>query len=418
MTKKFLRRFHVRFLLALILCSFSMHSMAEKNTQIRQDVGNEASVTRVLVMLNLPAPHFRPDTGYSGSYGNDPGNAARHRIAASLAQQYDLHPVEDWPMPALKVDCYVMEDHQGRSPDALVSMLNKDDRVEWAQSIQTFEAMAAPDPLAPLQPSEKFWHLSELHKLGTGRNVRIAIVDSGVDDAHPDLSGQIVSKENFIDNNPYVAETHGTQVAGIIGAKAGNGIGIVGIAPNARLMALRACWQNPGNTICDSFTLGKAINFAILNNAQIINLSLAGPADKLLQRLVQTALARGIAVVAAVNQKNPANGFPAAYPGVLAVADSATKNKDARILIAPGLDIPTTTTGARWTFVSGSSFSAAHISGLAALLNQLRPSLKPAQLLSELTNYGPGSQPAAHVVDACATVQRISGQCACSCPSQ
>src|SRR5206468_548036 len=83
-----------------------------------------------------------------------------------------------------------------------------------------------------------------------------------------------------VDAREAVAELHGTAVAGIIGARADNSVGIVGVAPEAGLMALRACWQAPPDesaAVCSSFTLAKALQFAIDNNAKVINLSLGGP---------------------------------------------------------------------------------------------------------------------------------------------
>src|SRR5580692_3233641 len=102
-------------------------------------------------------------------------------------------------------------------------------------------------------------------------------------------------KENVVDGSSYAPESHGTAVAGIIGANAGNGVGIEGIASNAQLMALRACWEDSQHaTRCNSFTLGKALNFAIMRKARVINLSIAGPSDRLLDMLVDAALAQGI----------------------------------------------------------------------------------------------------------------------------
>src|SRR5471032_116660 len=240
----------------------------------------------VLVMLRLPAPHYRPDAGYGGRYIDDGGRSARRRIAEDLAH---------------------------------------DPRVDWAQPVALFSGMGADagDPLYPVQPSAKYWHIAELHQTTTGRNVNVAIVDSGVDQQHPDLQGQVALAENFVDGSAYQAEPHGTAVAGIIAARSGNG-GIVGVAPGARLLALRACWQQTDlATRCSSFTLAKAINFAILNHAKVINLSLSGPPDRLLDRLVDVALERGIAVVGAVDPRDAGPAFPASHAGVIAVAQQA-----------------------------------------------------------------------------------------------
>src|SRR5450759_4245492 len=108
--------------------------------------------------------------------------------------------------------------------------------------------------------------MDEINKVVRGRKVLVSVIDSGVEQNHPDLTGQVKLTENFIDGNPYVPESHGTAVAGIIAAKAGNGIGIEGVAPGVQLMALRACWQEAdGATRCNSFTLGKALNLSLIH---------------------------------------------------------------------------------------------------------------------------------------------------------
>lgn len=400
-----------------------------------------AAEHQVLVMLHMPAPHFRPDANYGGRYGGDSGHAARRAIAEELAQTYGLIVVNDWPMPALGIDCYVMEDPAGDSAIHLAELLSRDPRAEWVQPMSQFHGLGndgAADPLAAVQPAARLWHLDELHRVTTGRNVRVAVVDSGVEDDHPDLRGQVSVRENFVDTSPYAAEAHGTAVAGIIAAVAGNGIGIEGVAPGARLMALRACWQETGKdggkdggkpggkdggqgTSCNSFTLGKALNFAILHDAQVINLSLGGPPDRLLQRLLEAAQLRGIKVVAAVDPQRADGGFPASLPGVLAVRgldagmDAGLEaNMPGRVvLLAPGRDIPTTAPGARWGFVSGSSYAAAHVSGMVALMTELQPRASLRQLREDLSSNGNGASTMA--IDACATIGRITGNCPCSC---
>jgi subtilisin family serine protease len=92
-------------------------------------------------------------------------------------------------------------------------------------------------------------------------------------------------------------------VAGIIAAKADNGVGMVGIAPGARLLALRACSERQRGSVtastCDSLTLAKALHFALERGADVINMSLSGPADPLLASLIELGLQRNVAVVAA-----------------------------------------------------------------------------------------------------------------------
>jgi subtilisin family serine protease len=374
-----------------------------------------ADGAEILVMLHLPAPHFRAD-GYGGaSYRDDAGRAARLRIAAALAREYKLELMDDWAMPALNVDCFRMRLPAGKAAEPVLAALGQDSRVAWAQPIQEFEAQAGADPLYRVQPAALSWKLDELRKTTTGRKVLVAVVDSGVESRHPDLEGQVAVEENFVDGQSYVAELHGTAVAGVIAGRAGNGVGIEGVAPGARLMALRACWQAPNGTRCNSFTLAKALNFALLHDAQVINMSLSGPQDRLLQQLVEAARLRGVRVVGAVDAARPDGGFPANCPGVFAVAADGSAQNGLHPLLAPGRDIPTTVPGGRWGVVSGSSYAAAHVSGMLALLVELKPQLAPAQLkenivLSEGTSALTG-------IDLCATIMRITGKCSCACQS-
>ena len=193
------------------------------------------------------------------------------------------------------------------------------------------------------------------------------MIDTQVDASHPDLKGRIKVARNFAPQSPPKPEYHGTEVAGIIAANARNGIGIAGIAPGARLMALRACWQRGASrkSACTSLNLARAMNYAIERGAKIINLSLGGPPNRLLSRLINTAEDRGIAVVAAYDPSQPMGGFPASHPKVIAVSQEGTTI--GKGYAAPGRDIPTTQPGGGFHFVTGSSYSAAHVTGLLAL---------------------------------------------------
>jgi hypothetical protein len=388
-----------------------------------------AASRQVLVMLRLPPQHYHPDAAYAGRYPDDSGRAARRRAGQELARRHGLKLVDDWPMPVIGIDCYVMEKDGDAPLEPVLAGLARDPRVAWAQPMNTYHGLdGSGDPLYAVQPAAKYWKLAQLHKSSTGRGVRIAVIDSGVDAAHPDLAGQVQSQQNFVGGTP-AAESHGTAVAGIIAARAGNGVGIAGVAPDARVQALRACWTaGAGPTRCNSFTLGKALNFAIMNGAKVINLSLSGPADRLLQTLLDTAAVRGMVVVGAADPLRSDGGFPASYPGVIAVAGADSAHAPASALFAPGASIPTTMPGARWGFVSGPSYAAAHVAGLAALLAQLHPSANAAQLRDSIRTVHQGGAanntavPASSVaqagnIDACATIARATGACACSCPS-
>jgi hypothetical protein len=378
--------------------------------------------TQILVMVPIAPVHFRAGASYGAGYDPHVGRSARIQLGKDLAQAQAVELLSDWPMPSLFVDCFVMDVPAGRPVEPVLEALNRDARVAWAQALHAYRALGPADPLLALQPSAAAWHLAEVHKFATGRAVTVAVVDSGVELGHPDLAGRIGVARNFVDASAYAAESHGTAVAGIIAADADNGIGIAGVAPQAQLMALRACWQiDETATACNSFTLAKAMEFALQNHAQVINLSLAGPQDRLLGRLLDAAQARGTAVVCAMDPTLADGGFPASHPGVIAV--TAGEDADAPGAVsAPGRDIPATLPGAQWGFVSGSSFAAAQISGVVALLRELAPSLSAQQARAWLLAAGlraapqaSAGRPTSAVTDVCAVLAQATDACMCDC---
>jgi Subtilase family len=407
-------------IVALLLGVSACASLDRQSADTAFDAG--AAERQILVMLRLAPPHFRPDSNYAGSYDSRFGDLARRRMAQELASERNLTLIADWPMPALGVDCFVMQIPAGDSAARLAELLSRDARVEWAQPVNLFHTLGHNDPLYSLQPSARQWHLDALHKVSTGRDVVVAEIDTGVELDHPDLRGQVALARNFVDGSAYAGETHGTAVAGIIVARADNGVGIAGMAPQATLIALRACWQESGDdgaALCSTFTLAKALQFALARNAQIINLSLGGPRDRLLERLLDAALALGITIVGAVGSGNGGDDFPGSHAGVLAVALDDASNATGNVLLAPGRDVPTTMPGGRWGFVTGASFAAAHVTGMVALLRELVPQLRPQQVraaLSPAETRGAPAQPLA--IDACAIISRAAGTGVCARTSE
>jgi subtilisin family serine protease len=376
-------------LLALLLCGVGRPALAQAEEAERQ----------VLVMLQLPKAHYRPDGSYAGTYGEGVGRQSRQRVAESLAKAFRLELRSQWAMPLAGVDCFVMRlpAQDERSATDVARAVSEDRRVAWAQPVGLYRAQAAaPDPLYAAQPAAQQWHLAALHRLATGRGVRVAVVDSGVEAGHPDLAGQVVLNQNFVDDQPVPAESHGTAVAGVIAARADNGQGIAGIAPQAQLLALRACWQAQQQTLCTSLGLAKALYAALQQGAHLINLSLGGPEDRLLALLLDQALARGATVVTAM----PGRGgpFPANHRGVLVVGEAPPLPEGA--VIAPGRDVPSTAVGGGYAVVSGSSFSAAHATGLLALVRELDGNRGTLALRSALVTAAQGR------IDSCATLAR------------
>jgi subtilisin family serine protease len=365
---------------------------------------------QILVMLKAPPQHFRPGNSYGGSYGDTASLAMRNRTARGIARKNGFTLLDGWPMPLLGVDCYVMQVADGQSIAGAIERVSRDPNVAWSEPMQLYQGMggvASADPLYAIEPAAQKWRLNDLHKVATGRGVSVAVIDSKVEVNHPDLEGRFVADKDFLDTDPPRAELHGTAVAGIIGAIGNNGIGIEGIAPDARLLALRACWQTTGKsgaTLCESLGLARALQYAIEHNAKVINLSLSGPPGPLLTKLIAIALARNTAVVAAFDPSLPKGGFPASMPGVIAVGDQALQNIPANVYGAPGRDIPTTQPGGKWYLVNGSSYSAAHVSGLIALVRERRDG-----------RAMPLVRRASGAIDACATLLRTSVACDCDC---
>lgn len=381
-------------------------------------VQSVASERDVLVMLRLAPAHYRPGAAYGGSYGDRFSRTARKRMAEQIARQYGLSLVGDgWPMPLVGLDCYVMRVPRDRAVEVAANQVSHDPRVVWSEPVRFYRTESRDDrendPLYAVQPAAKVWRLADLHRVATGRGVKVAVVDSQIEVDHPDIAGQVIIAEDFVSDRPSAPERHGTGVAGVIAAKAGNGLGIAGVAPGARLMALRACWQvDRGSaaspTLCDSLSLAKALHFAIDHRADVINLSLTGPQDRLLTELIAEANARKISVVAAFDPTLPGGGFPASQPGVVAVAAESLATVPLGVYSAPDRDVPTTQPGSKWNLVNGSSYAAAHVSGLIALVREGRTSRFPTLLIA--------SQPRGGAVDAYATVLRGVEPCSSPCP--
>jgi len=373
----------------------------------------------VLVMLRLPPAHVRAGSDYGGGYGDGMGNSMRRRVVSRLARAHGLSLVDDWPMPLAGVHCFVLASVADTPIEVLAAALSREPGVLWSEPMTFYRVQggrarvtlnAVDDPLFAAQPAAREWRLAELYRVATGRGVRVAVIDSMVEATHPDLVGQVEVARNFVAGRTAPPEQHGTNVAGIIAAKANNGVGIAGVAPRSRLMALRACWQQgappgkPPTTVCDSLSLAKALTFAIEHDAQVINMSLSGPPSRLLARLLDAAQSREITVVGAYDRDLPKGGFPASHAGVVAVAEETSGALPAGVYGAPGRDAPTTQPGGRWALANGSSIAAAHVSGLFALLREHGDSA--TRSLARLA-----VRPGGAVVDACMTILRGPGPC-------
>jgi len=316
------------------------------------------------------------------------------KIADQISKEYNLAIGSQWPITELGIYCVEYTVQAESSVERILNRLRDDDRIESAQPLNTFHTLTRTynDPYYRLQNNIHLMQVEAAQQYSTGKDVRIVIIDTGIEQHHPDLIGQVVAEENFLlfdvngKSSREIAgsgfqDAHGTAIAGVIGAVAGNGTGIVGIAPDAKLIALTACKTSRSHTFeatCNSLSLAQALNTAIRMKPDVINLSLGGPPDSLLRRLIDRAIDDGVIVVAAVSIKaDDAISFPASMKRVIAVSNEQANNTSniTGTVVAPGLDILTTIPGGSYDYVSGSSLSAATVSGLVALMLQIEPEL-------------------------------------------
>ncbi len=307
---------------------------------------------------------------------------AAQRQLAELVSDYRLIDLKQgWQISSIDVYCGAFQLDDGADVQAVLNALKADARVESAQPMLGYNALAAKydDTYFARQYGEYSAVLETLHQQTTGRGVSIAVIDTGLDTQHQEFKGLAIKTRNFVDSDKrrFNRDTHGTAIAGVISARANNTLGIVGLAPDARLTAIKACWHpreaQKAPAKCNSLTVAAALDHAIANDTDIINMSLAGPKDPLVSRLIKTAAEKHILMIAADPLTGPWR-YPAQLPEVLAVNNASQNNNDRGSgLYLSGTDILSTAPGSHFDFYSGASISAARASGIAALSMQRNP---------------------------------------------
>jgi subtilisin family serine protease len=413
--------------LTALLAACSTSSTVRTTGTAPADDSTATAARQILVTVRQPATLAAGLTGAPNQrylqrrYGPSP---SVDRVLTQLAHEHDLRRIEGWPIQSLDVYCEVLTVPADRDVAAVLAALNGDPRVDLAQRMNLFSTQAAryDDPYLNLQSAATTLDVEEAHALATGRGVSIAIIDSAIDGDHPDLRGRVRLARNLATDHPIArnGEVHGTAIAGIIASAVNNREGIIGVAPDVSIAALRACWSVGENELaaqCSSFSLARALELALGLQPNVINLSLAGPDDPLLSRLLDRVIERGIVVVTA----HPASGesslaFPSSHPRVLTAHSSlvAVHSDSPYALAAPADEVLTTTPGATYAFLTGNSLAAAHTTGVVALLMERQPDLdaeRIAAILTATTTYSAGTAS----INACRAVARVAG--AASCPA-
>lgn len=253
-------------------------------------------------------------------------------------------------------------------------------------------AFASNDPAWPQQWGPQKVGAESAWSASTGRNIIVAVVDTGADLGHEDLQGKLVAGATFTDQPsgtaPQDDDGHGSHVSGIIAAATNNGIGIAGMAPDAKIMPVRALGHQSGcNSACGSASdINTAIKWAVDHGAKVVNLSLGD--DVAIRTVIGSSIQSGldyawqngaIPVVAGGND-NMSLLVPSGYRNVNALIVGATTSSDAKAsfsnnvgdakwgMVAPGADILSLWKNNGYARASGTSMAAPHVSGAAALL--------------------------------------------------
>lgn len=313
---------------------------------------------------------------------------------AALAARFglELTPASSWGESNDKLELAHVDGDPSREK-ALLDALAADPRVEGAEPLTVLHASFVPnDPLY----ASKQWHLHRVGaesawEYGCGEGVTVAVVDTGVAcfDRGPFAKGSDLAGTRCEPGYNFVADTedaaddqgHGTHVAGTVAQTTNNGRGVAGLAYCARLMPVKVLNRQGWGTVAQ---VAQGIRFAAQHGAQVINLSLGGSGPSpVVKRAVQYALDRGVVVVAAAGNSGRGVGWPAAYPGVLAVSASDASDRIAWFssrgpeiaLAAPGVAVTqqTVCNGGRdrcelFGTLNGTSMASPHVAGAAALL--------------------------------------------------
>jgi subtilisin family serine protease len=283
----------------------------------------------------------------------------------------------------------------GRTLPGIVRTLRAEALVAGAQPNYVFSLQQAPQPAAPspysLQYAVTALHLDEAHRLATGKGVRIAIIDSGIDGDSFGIKDRIVARLDTL-GSPFEADLHGTAIAGAIVAHGA----LTGVAPDAELIAIRAFTRRGGldGAEATSDHILQGLEFAGAENAKIVNMSFAGPDDAMLDRALEALRAKGVAEIAAAGNGGPQSAplYPGAESGVIAVTATDQKGRlfgsanrgNYIAFAAPGVDILLPAPRGSVQIASGTSIAAAHVTGIAALALERYGTLTPDALIKAL----------------------------------
>jgi hypothetical protein len=322
----------------------------------------------------------------------DAGRASE--IAARLARQFNVSAEPRVPIALLDGAIVRLRLTGNRSLEVLLEVLSADPDVELAQPDYEYRvSKGTTSPQTVPQYAGETIRLDEAHRLARGKGVMIAVIDTAIEAAHPELVGTIAGIFDAVGEGPALPEPHGTEIAGILVAHAA----LKGVAPEARVLSVRAFRGGKASPAqSTSLQLLKGINWAFASGAKIMNMSFTGPMDPLLERIIKAAAEKGAIFIAAAGNNGPKGPpvYPAAYPEVIAVTATDEKDRlyvkanhgDYICIAAPGVDIIAPALKGSYELSSGTSMAAAHVSGVVALLLERDKRLKGSEVRAILSS--------------------------------
>lgn len=354
--------------------------------------------------------------------------AAPPGTAAELASDFNLFVGRETALGLTGqrvVTFYIPDD---RPVGEVESALAADPRTDATQKNYVYTLGAGPvrGSMAAGQYALAALKLDDAHARARGRGIVVAVIDSQIAAGHPELAGAIAGSYDAAGRGLDEADAHGTSVAGIIGARGG----LIGTAPEASILAVRAFWKETadGPVTSSSEAIARGIDWAVAEGAQVLNMSFVGPRDRLPAELIAAARRRGVIAVAAAGNAGPEAppAYPAAYEGVIAVTATdagnglfGEANRGGYVdVAAPGVDILSPAPDGGYQTISGTSMASAHVSGILALFVEAGngaptpPAEAEADLAGTARDLGaPGRDPkyGAGLADAAALITARAG---------
>lgn len=387
---------------------------------------------KVIITANPPLPVIPPDRGRPPAIGTGTpptplqrANATAERprfkdaevvvlireaepdtIAAGLAQNFNLVLQETLNLALLETaGIYRFSIPDNRPVETVVAAMANAPGVGFAiPNIYYYLQGGTGSSALNLQYALPKMRVPDTRAMASGLGMSVAVIDSGVDVTHPSLKDAKLAVIDMVRQGIKGPDMHGTAIAGIIAA----GGDVVGIAPGAKIVAVRAFAPEKlgAPPVTTATTLARSVDEAFAQGARIFNMSFAGEREPLLIEMIDAAYKHGSVFVAAAGNEGPdaPPAYPAAYEKVIAITatDEADRlygyaNRGSYVLAAaPGVDILAPVTGQGFDYLSGTSFAAAHVSGVIALLMERNPKLTADRVREVLMNaahdLGPAGQ--------------------------